>query len=393
MNLVIRNTRLIDGTGADPVPRVSVEVTNGVINWIEGEAAHPRGRVHLGDINGEGLTLIPGMISCHEHLAGDGGLDNADRNRDGTPSGYILKATSNARRLLMSGVTSVRDTGSPFGVSIRVAEDTASGALVGPRIIAAGEWLSFPGSTWRPGVGSRLSKSPENLEELVVAIRELLDMGAGLIKVGANGTKPNGEFYGSLGPNVLAAVVQAAHEGGVKIAAHCLGFEASRQAVEAGIDSVEHGTHLDEETVRLMAKRGTFYVPTLSPWYTPNHLAPDNERNEFREYMMDSARASFRSAMNAGVRIATGTDAGGSHVRHGFVAKEIELMVEAGMSPRAALESSTRVAADLMGILDQVGTIEPGKQADMVLIDGDPHSDPAALRNIWAIFQGGTRVL
>ena len=181
------------------------------------------------------------------------------------------------------------------------------------------------------------------------------------------------------------------------MAAHCIGFEASRQAVEAGIDSVEHGFHLEEETVRLMVQKGTFLVPTLSTWDIrermdgqggiPNDQVSDNlERKE-------NSLISFRRALQAGVKIATGTDAGGSPVRHGFVAREIELMVQAGMTPQAALEASTRVAADLLGILEQTGTIEVGKRADMVLVDGDPHSDPAALRNVWAVFLGGRRVL
>lgn len=158
MDLVIRNARLIDGTGAAPVPRVSMEVNNGVISWIGEENARPTRRIHREDINGEGLTIIPGLIDCHEHFAGDGGPGNMERNRSDTPESYTLMAASNARRALMSGVTSARDVGSPYGVSIGVAQHTASGAVLGPRIVASGEWLSFPGTTWPPGVGSRLSR-------------------------------------------------------------------------------------------------------------------------------------------------------------------------------------------------------------------------------------------
>jgi imidazolonepropionase-like amidohydrolase len=397
MDLVIRNVRLIDGTGAAPVAKVSVEVATGAISWIGEETARPPRRLHREDINGQGLTLIPGLMDCHEHFAGDGGPDNTERNRSDTPEGYAFLVVGNARRALMSGVTSARDVGSPYGVTIQVARETASGAVLGPRIVASGEWLSFPRTTWVPGVGTRLSRPVENLEDMLIAIQEQIEMGAGLIKVGANGRRADGEYYGSLGPEVLEAAVKAAHAGGLKIAAHCIGFEASRQAVEAGIDSVEHGIHLEEETVRLMAEKGTYLVPTLSTWDIrermdrqsgrPNDQVSDNtERKE-------NSLASFRRALQAGVKIATGTDAGGSPVRHGFVAREIELMVQAGMAPEAALEASTRVAADLLGVRDQTGTIEVGKRADMVLVDGDPHSDPAALRNIWAVFLGGRRVL
>ncbi len=217
-----------------------------------------------------------------------------------------------------------------------------------------------------------------------------------MIKVGATGFRPSGEQFASMSPEALDVAVKASHEAGLKIAAHCHGFEGTRLAVEAGVDSIEHGTYVDEPTVRLMAEKGTYLVPTMSTWDTRVRLG--TQMGWSAELMADTldrkenSIASFKRALQAGVKIATGTDAGGSAARHGFVAKEIELMVESGMTPRAALEASTRVAADLLGIQDLVGTIEVGKQADMVLIDGDPHSDPGALRNIWAVFQGGRRI-
>ena len=146
MDLVIRNTRLIDGTGADPTPRVSVEATNGVISWIGEETARPKRRVHQYDIDGDGLTLIPGMIDCHEHFTGDGGTDVMGQLLADARETFTLKAVDNCRRALMSGVTSARDVGARFGINILIAQDTASGAIPGPRIIASGEWLQFPGT-------------------------------------------------------------------------------------------------------------------------------------------------------------------------------------------------------------------------------------------------------
>ena len=391
MNLVIRNVKLIDGTGASAISEVSVEVTGSAISWIGSESSRPKRTVHQEDINGQGLTLIPGMIDCHEHFTGDGGTDVMDRLLNDTAEEFTLKAVGNCRRSLMSGVTTARDVGARFGVNINIAKQTAAGAVFGPRIIASGEWFQYPG-TWPAG----LTRTTETPEELLLGIQDMIQRGAGLIKVGATGFRPDGAQFPSMSREALDAAVRAAHDAGLKIAAHCHGFEGTLLAVEAGIDSIEHGTYVDEPTVRLMAEKGTYMVPTMSTWDARERLAI--QAGLSKDQMADvydrkeNSIASFKRALQAGVIIATGTDAGGSPARHGFVAREIELMVDNGMTPQAALEASTRVASELLGVQEQVGTIEVGKQADMVLIDGDPHSDIGALKNIWAVFQGGRRV-
>lgn len=216
-----------------------------------------------------------------------------------------------------------------------------------------------------------------------------------MIKVGATGFRTNGEQFASMPWEALDVAVRASHEAGLKIAAHWHGFEGTRLAVGADIDSIEHGTYVDQPTVELMPERGTYMVPAMPTWDARERLATQMgwSRDQMSEIYdrKENSIASFQRALQAGVPIATGTDAGGSPARHWFVARE-ELMVENGMTPQAALEASTRVAADLLGILDHAGTIEVGKQADMVLIDGDLLSDPAALRNIWAVFQSGRRI-
>ena len=391
MDLVIRNVRLIDGTGSAPLSSVSLEVSNGAIAWIGEESSRPKRPYHQEDINGQGLTLIPGLIDCHEHFTGDGGMDAMERLLNDTAEEFTLKAVGNCRRALMSGVTSARDVGARYAININIARQAAAGAILGPRIIASGEWFQFPG-TWPAG----LTRTTETPEELLEGILNMIQKGAGLIKVGATGFRPNGEQFASMPREALDVAVQASHEAGLKIAAHCHGFEGTRLAVEAGIDSIEHGTYVDQATVELMAERGTYMVPTMSTWDARERLATQLgwSRDQMAEIYdrKENSIASFKRALQAGVRIATGTDAGGSPARHGFVAREVELMVDNGMAPAAALEASTSVAAELLGIQDQAGTIEVGKQADMVLIDGDPLSHPAALRNIWAVFQSGRRI-
>ena len=391
MDLVIRNVTLIDGTEAQPASRVTVEVAGGAVSRIGEGVVRPGPRVHREDIDGSGLTLMPGMIDCHEHFTGDGGLDSMERLLGDTEDVFTLKAVDNCRRALMSGVTSARDVGSRYGINILIARQAAAGTILGPRIVAAGEWLQFPG-TWPAG----LTRHLETVEELVIAIKEQIDRGAGLVKVGATGFRADGDQFGSLGPEALDVAVRAAHEVGLKISAHCHGYEGSRQAVEAGIDSIEHGTWVDQGTVELMAQKGTYLVPTMSTWDTRLRLGEQQgmTRVEMSGFLdrKENSIASFRRALKAGVKVAAGTDAGGSPARHGFIAREIELMAENGMSPAQAIRSATGEAARLLGIDDQVGTVEVGKRADLVLIDGDPHSDPAALRNVWAVFQGGRRV-
>ena len=391
MDLVIRNVRLIDGTGSGPQSSISLEVANGAIAWVGEESARPKRPRHQENINGQGLTLIPGLIDCHEHFTGDGGMDSMDRLLNDTAEEFTLKAVGNCRRALMSGVTSARDVGARYAININIARQAAAGAVLGPRIIASGEWFQFPG-TWPAG----LTRTTETPEELLEGIQDMIRKGAGLIKVGATGFRPNGEQFASMSREALDVAVRASHEAGLKIAAHCHGFEGTKLAVEAGIDSIEHGTYVDQPTVELMAERGTYMVPTMSTWDARERLATQMgwSRDQMSEIYdrKENSIASFQRALQAGVRIATGTDAGGSPARHGFVAREVELMVENGMTPQAALEASTRVASDLLGILDHAGTIEVGKQADMVLLDGDPLSDPAALRNIWAVFQSGRRI-
>ena len=180
------------------------------------------------------------------------------------------------------------------------------------------------------------------------------------------------------------------------MAAHCTGSAGATEAVEVGIDSIEHATHIDDATARLMAQKGTVAVPTLSTWDYRLRAAArwdlPKEEIDTAEARRDSSKASFKRMLDAGVKIAAGTDAGGSPVRHGTIVHEMEVMIEAGLTPMQAIESATRIAAEITGTLDQVGTVEVGKLADLILVDGDPLSDIGAIRNVWAVFQGGRRI-
>jgi imidazolonepropionase-like amidohydrolase len=394
MNLVIRNVRLIDGTGAPPVPSVNVVVEDGIISWIGEGIVNPSKHPHYEDINAEDLTLVPGWFDCHEHFSGDGGRNGVmqmDLDKDSREV-IFFRAAANARRALLSGQTSARDVGSPYGIGITLARAVAAGSLPGPRITAAGQWIQMP-TTWPYGI----VRTVESAQEMRKVIRDQIVQGAGLIKVGATGVREDGTGYGTLGPKIAKLVADMAHKAGLKAAAHCVGgFEGTYQAVAAGIDSIEHCSHVDEKTAKLMAKNGTFGVPTMSTFdYRLSHTKVWGlEKDEIAasEARKDASVRSFKNMLKYGVKIACGTDAGGSPVRHGTAVHEMEVMVRYGMTPAQALDSATRLSAELTGTLDHVGTVEPGKLADMVLVDGDPLSDIGSLRNVWAAFQGGRRI-
>ena len=391
MNLLIRNVRLIDGTGADAIPSVNVVVENGVISWIGEGSVTPSAHPHYEDINGEDLTLMPGTFDCHEHFAGDGGQNGVLMMNDDVPEVLLVKAAANARRALMTGQTSARDVGSPYGISITLARQVATGSIPGPRITAAGQWIQAP-TTWPYSMVHTI----ESADQMRQVVTDQIGQGAGLIKVGATGVREDGSDYATLGPEIAKLVVDLAHGVGLKVAAHCTGFAGATEAVEAGIDSIEHCTNIDAATARLMAQKGTVAVPTMSTWdYRLEAAARWNlpkEEIDLAEGRRDASRASFRDMLDAGVKIAAGTDAGGSPVRHGTIVHEMEVMIEAGLTTMQAIESATRIAAEITGTLKDTGTVEVGKLADLILIDGDPLSDIGAMRDVWAVFQGGRRV-
>jgi imidazolonepropionase-like amidohydrolase len=403
MNLFIRNVRLIDGTGASPTPSTNIAVEDGAIGWIgEGGYTSENKHGHYEEINGEDLTLLPGLFDCHEHFTGDGGRNGvANMHQDSFNREVLLvKGAANARRALLAGQTSARDVGSPFGVSITLARAVATRNLPGPRITASGQWIQFP-TTWSRQVAPPVT----SIEQLKEVILEQISQGAGLIKLGATGVKEDGTGYGTLGIEAARVAVELAHQHGLKVAAHCWYakresvagvFDGARQVVEAGVDSIEHGTHIDDDTAKLMARKGTFLVPTLSTWDYPLRAAKrwslPKDQVEMYEAQRDSSIASVKRCLSAEVRIAAGTDAGGAPVRHGMVVREMELLMQVGLKPLQAVESATRLAAELTGTLNQVGTIQVGKLADFLLVDGDPLTDFITLRNPWAIFQGGVRI-
>jgi imidazolonepropionase-like amidohydrolase len=371
---LFRNAALFDGTGAPPRAGVDVLVEGGRIAAVGREAA-PREGAAVIDLNGR--WLMPGIIDCHVHLTFNGDPDEVSRAATTPAPVYAWAAAENARRTLESGVTAVRDLASRDAVNILLRDAVASGKLPGPRIRAAGAAICMTG-----GHGWWIGRQADGADEVRKAVREQLRAGADCIKLIATGgvmTPGVDPRSAQLTEDELRAGVEEAHKAFVKVGSHAQATAGIKNAVRAGVDSIEHGIYLDDEAVEEMRTRGTVLVPTL---IAPENISKYGIAAGIPAYMVEKSdrakeahRESFRKAVRAGVRIAMGTDAGTPFNRHGQNAEELALMVECGMSPADALVAATRNAAELLDIFADTGTVEPGKAADLLILDGDPLAD------------------
>jgi imidazolonepropionase-like amidohydrolase len=388
MASAIRCGTLIDGTGADPVRGATLVFEGDTITAVTRDGAIPR---DADVVDAEHLTVMPGMIDCHVHL---GSSTWGLQERLLTPFSLIVAhALNHARITLEAGFTSVRDAaGTPRGVKMAVDQ----GMFPGPRVRIAVSALSQTGGHGDTVMPNGASIRPASeLPNTVVdgvdgvrrAAREVLRAGADQIKVHTSGgvMSPNDE-PGATGfsPDEIAAIVYEARAAGKTVMAHAQATQGIKNAVFGGISSIEHGIFLDEEVVDEMKRRGTWLVPTLvAPLWVvrraekdPSSVPPYALRKA-RE-VMAAHQASFRLAVERGVRIAMGTDTGVGP--HGSNAEELERMVDGGMTPMQAIVATTRSAAECTRIAHLTGTLEVGKRADVLGVDGDPLIDIRVLQ-------------
>ncbi|HET9342065.1 MAG TPA: amidohydrolase family protein [Candidatus Eremiobacteraceae bacterium] len=339
--------------------------------------------IDLGD-----AALLPGFINLHVHLDFDGNPDflNAAKLIDEQTS--TLLAVDSAARALAAGVTTVRDLGNKYAVAIALREASAKGWIRAPRIVAAGKAICMTG-----GHGWFIGLESDGPHDMRKAVRQNLKLGADCIKVIATGgvLSPGVEVGSAqLDEDELVVAVREAHKAGRRVAAHAIANVGIKNALRAGVDTIEHGCYLDDEAVDMMKKRGAWYVPTLrapQAMYGLEGLAPYVVRKVNQVY--DAHRESFKLALKKGVKIATGTDAGTPFNGHGDYAIEMRLMTELGMSAERALRAGTVDAADALGIKGEIGEITAGACADLVAIDGDPLRDIGATRRVRAVVSRG----
>ena len=389
MTTAVRCGTLIDGTGAEPVRGATLVLDGGAIVGVDPDGGVPR---DAEVIDAEHLTVMPGMIDCHVHL---GSSTWGVQERLLMPFSLIVAhALNHARATLEAGFTTVRDAaGTPRGVKLAIDQ----GLFPGPRLRIAVSALSQTGghgdSVMPNGANIRpVSELPftvvDGVEGVRRATREVLRAGADQIKVHTSGgvMSPNDE-PGATGfsPDEIAAIVYEARAAGKTVMAHAQATQGIKNAVLGGIQSIEHGIYLDEEVVEEMKRRGTFLVPTLvAPLWVVRRAekdpasVPPYALRKAREVMADH-QASFRLAVERGVRIAMGTDTGVGP--HGTNAEELERMVEGGMTPMQAIVATTRTAAECARVAHLTGTLEVGKRADLLAVEGDPLDDISILQD------------
>jgi imidazolonepropionase-like amidohydrolase len=396
MTAAITNATLIDGTGADPVRGATIVVEDERITQAGANVEPPRDATI---IDAGGRTVMPGMIDSHVHLYGR--VQPLQERMLTPPSLQLFYGAQNAKRTLDAGVTTARDaSGSPQGFKMAIER----GLIPGPRLRISVSALSQTGGhgdgTMPSGVnpggigGTRGAEWPNTVvdgaEEVRVAVRKLLRAGADFIKLCSTGgvMSPADEpSHTQFTPDEIAVMVYEAH---------AQGTDGIKNAIRAGVESIEHGIYLDDEAIDMMKRANRFLVPTLvAPvWVlrhaerSPGSVLPQSVRKT--KLVMEDHKRNIAHAIESGVRVAMGTDSGVG--RHGSNAEELQLMVECGMTPMQAIVATTKTASECVHMQDDVGTLEPGKYADLLIIDGDPLDDIKILQEpsrIALIMQGG----
>jgi imidazolonepropionase-like amidohydrolase len=403
---MLTGATLIDGTGAPPVPNGSVLIDD------DGRIvrAGPQGVVTVNTppntdvIDVSGLTVLPGLIDGHDHLAAHGYSLTSRWGLDEPQSTTHMRTAAVLQQTLATGYTTVRDAqGLDAGFKLAIDD----GLLSGPRLQLSLSIISPIG-----GIGDRISPSghiccmppspntpsgvANGVQEVRNVVRTMVRAGADVIQCattgGASSRPGHGPKDSAFNRDEMDALVDEAHTLGRRVMCHALGGPGLRMAIEAGVDSIEHGCYLDEdpELIPMMAEKRIFFVPTLTVYVFHRERSAPHMQERGR-ILQSHHLESIQRALQAGVPIIAGTDAGGHE--HGINARELQYLVEAGLSPMQALQAGTGWAAACLGMEDQIGTLETGKWADIVVVEGNPLEDITVLQHrdrIRLVLKGGT---
>ena len=400
---VVHAGRLLDKPGSAPRGPSTVIIRNGkIVEVVSGYQPGPTGATLI-DLKDK--FVLPGLIDSHVHLDSDAGGDAAlIESFTDSPARAAYRTAGNAKKTLMAGFTTVRNLGDGSGATLALRDAVAAGELPGPRIIDAGRSISTTSghmdATLSVSEDLHGSIGQENLcdgvESCRQAVRKQIRRGVDVIKIATTGGV-NSRIGSGLGRQIfddeVKALVDTAHLYGKKVAVHAHSDDGINAALAVGADSIEHGTMLTDETIKLFKAAGAYYVPTLSTVNgyierlaaNPNAYPPDVLAKV--KWRIGVTGKSLAKAYPAGVKIAFGTDAGVS--KHGKNADEFELMVKYGMPASAAIQAATMNAATLLGVDKQVGSLEPGKAADLIAVAGDPIVDITTLKSVRFVMKDG----
>ncbi|SFP92085.1 metal-dependent hydrolase family protein [Sphingomonas rubra] len=395
---------LLDRPGEAPRGNSTVVVRDGKVAEVLPGFVAPLAGAKLVDLRDR--FVLPGLVDLHVHLWGVGGDPMKERLNALTTDDAddMMQAVVNARTTLRAGFTTVRDLGgNPRG--IRALRDAvARGDVEGPTIVNAGRMVSVTGGhgdgtnglaeEWADAVHQHQVNTCDGPDDCRRAVRAQVGMGAQVIKFAATGgvlSNVAGGLGRAMTPEEMRAIIDTAHALGRKVAAHSHAAEGTRAALEAGVDSIEHGTFIDDETVKLFKARGAYLVPTMIAPVTALAQARGGQLPPATIPKAEAAAAaaaeSHARAIRAGVKVAFGTDTGVS--KHGDNAKEFALMVRAGMTPAQAIRAATVGAADLLGRSAELGTLEPGHAADLIAVTGSPLDDVTRLERVDFVMHRG----